>query len=75
MERQPESIDHALLKVIIVMAGFAWITVFGLVGYIGISIKGSVDKLSDQLVEFKLDISQRLTKVESRVDTLTGKKE
>ncbi len=68
-----ESVDHALLKIIIVMAGFAWITVFGLVGYIGIKISGSVDKLSDQLIEFKIDVSQRLTKVESKVEVLNAK--
>ena len=68
-----ESIDHALLKLIIIFASFAWVTVFGLVGYIGISIKGSVDEVNKQLIEFKLDISQRLTKVESQVQTLSTK--
>jgi len=75
MNGEQDRIDHTLLKVIVIMAGFAWITVFGLVGYIGISIKSSVDKLSDQLIDFKMDISQRLTKVESRVDTLSEKKQ
>jgi len=66
-----EAIDHTLLRVIILMAAFAWVTVFGLVGYIGIRLTSSVDGLSVQLLEFKMDISQRLTKVEARVDGLT----
>ena len=71
MNEQKESIDHALLKVIILMAGFAWVTVFGLVGYIGIKLTASVEDVGRQLTDFKIDIAQRLTKVESRVDSLT----
>jgi len=59
-----KSVDHELLKIIILMAGFAWITVFGLVGYIGIRISNSVDNLSEQITGLKVDMSQ----LKARVD-------